>query len=65
MLIPDTVRDDEIKPTCPKCGGVEFMVVNNSYVRRADLSIVMVTCADDECLAVVGTLPAESVWEDS
>ena len=65
MLIEDTVRDDEIEPTCPKCGGTEFMVVNNSYVLRADLPIAMVTCADSECLAVVGTLPADSVWKSS
>jgi len=64
MRIDDTVRDDEIKPTCPKCGGIDFMVVSNSYVQRADFPIVMVACADDECLAVVGTLPSESVWKD-
>ena len=57
------LRDDEIKPKCPKCEGIEFMAVNNSYVARADFKIPMIVCANESCMTVVGVLPRESVWK--
>jgi hypothetical protein len=57
------LRDDEIKPRCPKCEGIEFMAVKNSHVARADLAIAMIVCTNESCMTVVGVLPLESVWD--
>ncbi|WP_369301071.1 hypothetical protein [Pseudomonas sp. N2-5-1-1] len=56
------MRDDEFKPSCPKCSGVDFVAVANSYVARTPLAIGMVVCADLNCQAVVGVLPLSELF---
>jgi predicted nucleic acid-binding Zn-ribbon protein len=63
MQIEDML-DDEIRPTCPKCGGEDFAAVSNAYVARTTQSIPMIICADLNCRAVVGVLPFKDVFPE-
>ncbi|MBG6287720.1 hypothetical protein I5I61_09715, partial [Pseudomonas nitroreducens] len=47
-------RDDDFKPSCQKCGGIEFVAVQNRYVARTEQGIGMIVCADEKCQAVAG-----------
>ncbi|WP_339069691.1 hypothetical protein WIN67_17885 [Pseudomonas idahonensis] len=60
----EEMRDDEFKPTCPKCSGIEFVAVSNRYVARTSEAISMVVCADLKCQTVVGVLPKAEVFPD-
>lgn len=58
------MRDDEFKPTCPKCSGINFTAVSNRYVGRTSEAISMIICADLKCQAVVGVLPKAEVFPE-
>ncbi|MGY2317330.1 hypothetical protein ACW9I6_21865 [Pseudomonas sp. SDO5522_S412] len=60
----EKMRDDEFKPTCPKCPGHEFVAVSNRYVARTSEAISMIICANLNCQAVVGVLPTAEVFPE-
>lgn len=55
-------RNDEYKPTCLKCGEGQFVAIQDGRVANADKAIPMIICAKEDCQAVVGVLPFNSVW---
>ncbi|UQY33560.1 hypothetical protein K8U54_17810 [Pseudomonas fulva] len=58
-----TKANDEYKPKCPKCGGINFAAVHDRYLHNADKSIALIVCADESCEVVVAALPNEAVWD--
>jgi hypothetical protein len=60
----EEMRDDEFKPACSKCGGIEFVAVNNRFVARTSEAVGMIVCADMKCPAVAGVLPKSELWPD-
>jgi hypothetical protein len=60
----EEMQHDEFKPTCPKCGGIEFAAVYNRYVARTSQPISMIICADLKCQAVAGVLPTAEVFPE-
>lgn len=56
--------NDEIRPTCPKCGGENFAAVLNRNVLRTTEGIPMIICANTGCRAAIGVLPMTSVFPD-
>lgn len=61
----EEMTNDEFRPTCPKCSGVSFVAVANSYVQRTEQLIPMIICANLNCQAVVGVLPMKDVFPES
>lgn len=60
----DYIPMDTIHPKCPNCKGADFQVVNNKRVKNASNSIVMVVCANESCLTVVGCVPFAEAFQD-
>ena len=61
-MAAEDMRDDEFKPACIKCGGIEFVAVNNRYVERTEESVAMIVCGNLDCQAVAGVVPKAEVW---
>lgn len=57
--------NDEYKPKCPRCRGMNFVAVYDQHMQRADKGIALIICADDQCETVVAALPYDSVWDNS
>lgn len=53
----------EYKPKCPKCGGINFIAINDQYLQNADKTVALIVCSTGDCETVVGVLPYEAVWD--
>ncbi len=53
--------NDEWKPKCPRCRGMNFVTVMDRYM-NTDKPIALVLCSAEECQTVVGALPYDAVW---
>lgn len=56
------MRNDDYRPACPKCSGVNFVAVESRRVANTNKPIPMIICADTTCQTVVGVVPYEVVW---
>jgi len=54
--------NDEYRPSCPKCEGVNFKAVLNTRITNVDKAPVMVICAKLSCQTVVGVLAYDDVY---
>lgn len=60
----DIITNDEIKPTCPKCGNGDFIAHLDKYIENTDQNIAMIVCKNTDCNAVIGVLPKAEVFPD-
>lgn len=64
VTMADIKMNDEWKPKCPRCRGMNFVTVLDDHMSGADKQVALVICSSDECQTVVGALPASAVWDD-
>ena len=59
----DIKMNDEWKPKCPRCRGMNFVTVLDRYMKNTDKDVALVICSEEECQTVVGALPYNAVWD--
>jgi hypothetical protein len=60
----DIKMNDEWKPKCPRCRGMNFVTILDRHMTGAAKPIALVICAAEECQTVVGALPYEGAWDE-
>ncbi len=55
--------NDEWKPKCPRCRGMNFVTILDTRIKNADKDIALVICSAEDCQTVVGALPYNEVWD--
>ncbi len=61
--VADMKMNDEWKPKCPRCRGMNFVAVLDRNMQSADKGIALVICAVEECQTVISALPYDAVWD--
>ena len=61
FVMAEQKMNDEWKPKCPRCRGMNFVTVMDRYM-NTDKPIALVLCSAEECQTVVGALPYDAVW---
>jgi hypothetical protein len=55
--------NDEWKPKCPRCRGMNFIAVYDRHLQNTDKGVALIVCTEEECQTVIGALPYDSVWD--
>jgi hypothetical protein len=62
-VMTDIKMNDEWKPKCPRCRGMNFTTVYDRHMQNTDKGVALVICTVEECQTVIGALPYDAVWD--